>query len=157
MDLVEHHESGAGERRVALEATGQDPVGHHLDASGAPDPPFVPGPVADRRTDGLAQQVGHAVGRGSGGESAGFEHDDPLVGEPRLVEQPERHDGGLAGSGWSVEHRVAGIGQRLANRGDTGLDGQVGPGQGQGHRRSLADRSSAGATGETKAPSGSDG
>ena len=58
--------------------------------------PLVARLVADEPTDGTADEVGHAVRRRPGRQPAGLEDDDPPIAEPRLVEQGERDDGGLA-------------------------------------------------------------
>ena len=57
------------------------------------------GLVADEPADVGGREVGHASGGGPGGQPAWFEHDDPPIAEPRLVEQGERDDRGLAGAG----------------------------------------------------------
>ena len=138
VDLVEDHQADPGQRRVVLEATGEDPLGDDLDAGGAADPAFVAGAVADGATDLLAEQARHPVGRRPGGEATGLEHDDAVVPEPRLVEEPERDDGRLPRPGRGMEHRVPALGERHPHIVDAPLDGQVGQRWDEGHRCSLA-------------------
>ncbi len=55
---------------------GEDAFGHHLDPGLPRDLRLAPDAVADGRPDRFAQRLGHALGRGAGGEAAGFEHED---------------------------------------------------------------------------------
>ena len=56
VELVEDHEADAGERRILLEAAGEDALGHDLDAGAGPGAALVPGAVAHGPADLLAQQ-----------------------------------------------------------------------------------------------------
>ena len=99
MELVEDHEPDAGQRRVLLEAPGEDPFGDDLDAGPRADAALVPGAVADGPADLLAEQRRHPPGGRSRRQPAGFEHHDPTARQPRLVEQSQRYDGRLARPG----------------------------------------------------------
>ena len=146
VDLVEDHHSGAGEGRVPLEAAGQDALGDHLDAGVPSDVALVAGAVTDGAADLLTEQVGHASRGSTGGQASGFEHHDPPAVQPRLGQQAQRHDGGLAGSRWGLEHRGRGLAQGRSQVLDGGFDreGREGAARGDGwwprcrHRRSLA-------------------
>ena len=96
VQLVEHHQSGAGQGRVALEAAGEDALGHHFDPGAVRRPALVAGDIAHRAADLVAEQRGHPPGGGAGGQTPWLQHDDSLSGQPPLVEQPEGHDRRLA-------------------------------------------------------------
>ena len=64
------------------------------------------------------------VGGGARGQSARFQHEDALPGQPGFVEQRQRHAGGLAGAGRRFQHRLVAAGQCGAQRGQYGVDGQ---------------------------------
>ena len=53
----------------------------------------------------------HPVRGRASRQPARLEHDDALGAQPRLVEQPQRHDGGLAGTGRCDEDGAVSIGQ----------------------------------------------
>ncbi len=61
--LVEDHESDAGELRVVLESSREDPLGHDLDPRVGADVAFVAGLVADGAADRLAEQCRPSGGR----------------------------------------------------------------------------------------------
>ena len=137
VDLVEDDQGGAGQARVGLEPTGEDPLGHDLDPGRRSDVTFVPGAVADGLADPLAQEVGHPPGRGPGGQAPRLEDHDATVTPPRLVEQAQRHHGGLARSRLGLEHGGAHGGQRVPDVGHRRLHGQPGRGDDNGHGCSL--------------------
>ncbi len=114
VDLVEDHQPDPGKGRVPLQPTGEDALGDHLDAGAGPDVTFVTGAVADDLADVLANQVGHASCRGAGGEPARLEDHDPSIFQPRLVEQAQGHDRGLACTGRRLQYRGGGLLQRRA-------------------------------------------
>src|SRR5207302_62505 len=59
VELVEDHEADAGERRVVLEAAGEDPFRDDLDAGGGAGAALVAGAVAGGAADLLAEQDRH--------------------------------------------------------------------------------------------------
>ena len=54
---------------------------------------------------------------GVGGEAAGFEHQDGLPGQPRLIQQRQRHAGGFTGAGRCFQHRFMAIRQGVTQGG----------------------------------------
>ncbi len=48
-----------------------------------------------------------------------------LPGQPGLAEQGQRHAGGLAGTGWRLQHGLVALGQGLAEGGQYVVDGQA--------------------------------
>ncbi len=76
VDLVEHDERRPGQRRVALQAPGEDALGDHLDAGRRPDPGVVAGAVPDGPADLLAEVLGEPAGHRPRRHPAGLEHDD---------------------------------------------------------------------------------
>lgn len=122
MELVEDHQADALERRVFLQPTGEHAFGDHFDARGRPDLAFEANAVTDGFPDPFAQLAGHPLGRGARGQAPGLEHDDALAGQPRLVEQRERHAGSLARPGRCLEHGFVAFTQGLAQGRQYGID-----------------------------------
>jgi len=123
VELVEDHAADAGQAGVRLQHPGQDAFGHHLDPGRGRDPGLAADPVADAAPDRLAQRLGHALGRGAGGEAARFQHDDAAGGETG-PQQRQRHARGLAGAGRGLKHRAAGAGQCRKQVGQHRVDRQ---------------------------------
>ena len=132
--LVEDHHGHTGQFGVVLQATGEHAFGHHFDAGSRADAPLVAGLVAHRRADLLAEQRGHAPGGRSGGQAARLEHHDAAVAEPGLIEQPQRHDRGLAGPRRRYHDRLVAVDECLPERGEHAHDGQIGDGVGNRHQ-----------------------
>lgn len=87
MEFVEDHQADALQRRVVLQAPGEDAFGHHLDAGARADLRLQADAVAHPLADALAQLGGQALGGGAGGQPARLQHEDGLPGEPGLVQQ----------------------------------------------------------------------
>ena len=132
--LVEDHRCHTGQVGVVLQAAGEHPFGHHLDAGGWADAPLVAGLVAHCAAHLFAEQRCHAPGCGTGGESARFEHHDAAVAEPGLVEQPQRHDRGLARARGRHDDRLVAVDEGLPERVEHAHDGQIGDGVGNRHQ-----------------------
>ena len=101
VDLVEDHRRHARERGVVLQPAGQHAFGDDLDPRRRTDVALVAGLVADQVADGGPGGGGHASRRRPGGETAGLEHDDATVAEPRFGRA------GRAGRRWSCRRRAA--------------------------------------------------
>ncbi|MDT4824390.1 hypothetical protein FQZ97_576370 [compost metagenome] len=128
MEFVEDHQADAVQRRVVLQAAGEDALGDHLDARPRADLAVQADAVADRFADLLAQLAGQPLGGGARGQPARLEHEDALPGQPRLAEQYQRHAGGLAGAGRRLQHHFVAQGEGGAQVGENGIDGQNGHG-----------------------------
>ena len=76
MELVEDDEGDALERRVRLEASGEDPLGDDLDPGRGRDPPLEPDGVADRLPDLLAERASHPARGRDRSEAARLQHHD---------------------------------------------------------------------------------
>ncbi|MCY1449253.1 hypothetical protein D9M71_659790 [compost metagenome] len=122
MKLVEDQQAYALQRRVGLQAAGEDAFGHHLDAGFRPNLAVQPNAVAHSLADLFAQLAGQALGRSPRCQAPGFEHENALPGQPRLVQQCQRHTGGLAGAGRRLEHRFVAVFQCLAQGRQDGID-----------------------------------
>ncbi len=103
--FVEDHQTHAFKGWIVLQATRKDAFGDDFDAGVRPDLAVQPDAIADGFANLLAQLAGQALSRRTGRQPARFEHDDRLPAEPWLVQQGQRHSGGLAGTGRSFEHR----------------------------------------------------
>ena len=128
------------------------------------DVALVAGLVPDGATDRLAEQVGHPLCSGPGGEPPWFEHHDAAVAQPRLVEQPQRHDGGLAGTGRGDEHglivdrsRASPSAASVATTGRSATDVGIGTGVGLGRLLGISPRARAsrGTDRDRRRPAGS--
>jgi hypothetical protein len=134
VELVEDHGAHARKPGVRLDHPGQDPFGHDLDARLAPRLRLAPDAVADGAAHRLAQGLGHALGRGAGGEAARLQHDDPAGGDPRL-EHGQRHPGGFPRAWRRLKDGAAARPQGGEQVRNGVLDGQ-GVGHGPAYRRS---------------------
>jgi hypothetical protein len=104
MELVEHHRADAFQRRIAQDHPAEHPLGDHLDAGLGRDLGLHPHAVAHGLAHRFAQGLGHPFGGGAGGQAPRLQHDDLASGQPAGVEQPQRHDRGLAGPGRRHQH-----------------------------------------------------
>jgi hypothetical protein len=121
--FVENHQPHPFQRRVVLQAPGEDALGHHLDARLRPYPAFQANAITHGLPDLLAQLAGQPLGRRPRGQASGFEHEDGLPGQPGLAQQGQRHAGGLAGAGRGFEHGFVTVSQGVAQGGEDGVDG----------------------------------
>ena len=83
---------------IVLEPAGEHPLGEHLDPRRRPDAPLVAGLVADEPADVPPVQLGHPPAR-RGSPGGAVRARRSAVAAPRLVEQGERYERGLAGAG----------------------------------------------------------
>lgn len=123
VEFVEDHQADTVQRRVVLQATGKDTLGDHFDAGLRADPALQADPVADGLADLFAQLGGQPLGRGPRRQAPRFEHEDALAGEPGLVEQGQRHAGGLAGARRGFQNGLVLCAKGLAQGGNNGVDG----------------------------------
>jgi len=121
--LIEDHQADAFQRRIVLQAPRQNALGDHLDARLRPDLAVQADAIANGLANPLAQLAGQSLGCRARGQAARFEHDELLPGQPRLVEQRQRHTGGLASARRCFEHRFVALLQGLAQRGQRLVDG----------------------------------
>ena len=128
VELVEHEDADAVERRVALKPARQHALGDDLDARGAANAPLSAHAVADRLAHFLAAQVGQPPRRGARRHSPRLEHHDRLSIEPGSVEQRERNHRRLARARRRLHDDAPALTQRVADGGQDRLDGE-----GQGH------------------------
>ncbi|MCY1507820.1 hypothetical protein D9M68_421070 [compost metagenome] len=123
MEFVEDHQADPFQRRVFLQAAGEDALGHHFDAGARADLRLQADAVADSVAHRLPQFTGQALGGGTGGQPARLQHQDALPGQPRLVQQRQGHAGSLAGAGRGFQYGfVAGL-QGGPQVGQDGIDG----------------------------------
>ncbi len=99
----------------------------------APDLRAEAGAVADRLAGALAERGRHPLGGGAGGDAARLQHEKLAAGDPRLVQQSERHARGLARAGRGYQHGGSALAQRRGQRRQRVVDGQ-GRGEGDRHR-----------------------
>ena len=125
MELVEDHEAGSVERRIALEHPRQHALRHHLDARLPAHLRVEPDAVADRLPHALAERRRHPLRRRPRREPSGFEHHDPLPAEPVFIEERERNARRLARAGWGLQDGAGVLAQRRPEFGHEGVDGEV--------------------------------
>ncbi|CRM08189.1 hypothetical protein [Pseudomonas sp. 24 E 13] len=83
--FVEDQQAHAVQRRVVLQATGEDAFGDHFDTRVGADFAVEADAVANGLTDLFTQLAGQPLGGGPRSQAPGFEHQDGLPGEPGLV------------------------------------------------------------------------
>jgi len=124
VEFIEDHQTHAFERRVVLQAAREDALGDNLDAGVRPDLAVQPDAIANGLANLFAQLAGQPFGRRSGSETPRLEHQHLLSGEPWLMQQRQRHSGGLAGAGRRFEHGFVTHQQGLAQRRQDFIDRQ---------------------------------
>lgn len=122
MKLIEDQQAYAFQRRVGLKAASEDTFGYHFDAGVRPDLAVQANAITDGLAHLLAQFAGQPFGGRSRRQTPGFKHENGLPGQPRLVQQRQRHAGGLAGAWWCFKHRFVTFFQGLAQGGQDGID-----------------------------------
>ena len=122
MELVEHEDADAVERRIALKPSREDAFGDDLEARRAPDAPLAAHPIADRLAHVLAAQIGQPPRRGARRDSPRLEHHDRLAREPRRVEQRERNHRRLARARRRLHDDAAPLTERVADGWQDRLD-----------------------------------
>ncbi len=125
MELVEDHQAEVRQLRVVLQPAGENTFGDDLNPGGGTDPTFIAGDVTDGFAHPLTQQIGHTSGCGPGGQPSGLQHHDSAIIQPRFVQQPQWHDGGLAGSGRGDQQGGSWVGQGRPQRIHHFLDRQA--------------------------------
>ncbi len=112
--LVEDDEPDAIEPRICREQPGQHPFGDDLDAGGGSYARVATDPVADGSADRLIKLASHPPRRGASGEPPRLEHHDAPAAQPRLVEQRERHPGGLTRARRRLQHSRPAVAEGIA-------------------------------------------
>lgn len=124
--FVHDHKANALKFGIALDPPQEEAVGEHFDARLGAEHAFEANRIAHRGTERLAQQLGHAAGEQPCGEATRLEHPDPLAGEPRRLEQSERHERTLARTRWSDEYGGASACERGFEFGQSRAERQIG-------------------------------
>ena len=109
-----------------MQSAREDALGHHLDARLIGDATLVASLVSDEATGFLADERRQSTGGGARGEPPGFEHHDAATVHPRLVEESEWNERGLARTGRRDEHGRRVFGQCATEIVDDLFDGKVG-------------------------------
>ena len=122
MEFVKDQQADPLQRRIGLQATGEDAFGNHFDAGLGPDLAVQAIAVTDRLPDLLAQLAGQALGRRPGGQAARFKHEDGLSIQPRLIEQCQWHTGGLTGARRRFQHCFMAFAQGFTQGWQYGID-----------------------------------
>ena len=125
MEFVEDHRAYAGQAGIGLDHARQNAFGHDLDPRGLADPAIAPDAVADGLPNGFAQRFRHPFGCGPCCQTAGFQHQDAALGQPRL-QHGQGHDRGLARAWRGLQHGAAMGAQPRDQRGQRVMDGKGG-------------------------------
>ncbi|VVO27028.1 hypothetical protein PS708_04679 [Pseudomonas fluorescens] len=115
--LIEDQQAHAVQRRIVLQAAGEDAFGDHFDARIGADLAVQTNAIADGFTDFFTQLAGQTLGRRAGCETTGFEHQDGLPGQPGLVQQGQGHAGSFTGAGGRFQHGFMAIRQGVTQCG----------------------------------------
>lgn len=114
--FIEKNRRVPAQFRILLEQPGENAFRDDFDPRVRSDLRIQPHPIADRLTDRLAHRRGHAMGSGSSSEPPWFQHQEFLSGQPRRIEQGQRHARGFSSTGWCGHQDIAFIRQRVAER-----------------------------------------
>ena len=129
--LIEDDTGDALQGGILLQHAGKDALGDHLDARARADARIEPSAIAHVAADRLAAQLRHAGGDGACRQAARFEH-QYLAAEPRRAADRQGHDGALAGPRRRLQQHAPPPCQRVGQRRQRGVDGQIG--QREAHR-----------------------
>ena len=117
VQFVEDHAADVFQRGIVLQHPQEQAVGHDLDAGARADLGIEPHAIAHRLADLLAERSRHAPRRGARRQTPRLLHHDLSAGEPRRVEQRQRHARRLACARRRHQHgRVAPFQRRLQAR-----------------------------------------
>ena len=109
--FVEDHERGAGQTRIALQATSEDALGHHFDARVRSDASLVARLVTHQSAGFLTDERRQTTGRGTSRQSTRLQHHDATTADPWLFDQAQGNERGLSGTGRRDQHRAPMIGE----------------------------------------------
>ncbi len=116
VEFVEQHAAVIRERRILLQHAREDPLGDDLDPRLAPDSRIQPRAVACAPADRFAEQLRDAGRDRACRQAPRLQHDELAPGEPSRIEQRERHDRALAGSGRRLQQDPAAARERRRER-----------------------------------------
>ncbi|CAH0326224.1 hypothetical protein SRABI111_06083 [Pseudomonas carnis] len=117
VEFVEDQQAHAVQRRIVLQAAGEDTFGDNLDARVGADFAVQANAVAHGLTDLFTQFTGQPLGSSTGSQAPGFEHQDGLPGKPGLMQQSQGHAGGFTGSGGRFQHGFMAMSQGVTQGG----------------------------------------
>jgi hypothetical protein len=117
VELVENHSANTLERGICLDDSSEYSLRHDLDSRRGGYRRFVPHPVSNRISYPLTQECGHMTRGGASGEPPRLEQENSAPFEPRLIQQGERHPGGLPCARCCLEDRSSVLAERLPQRG----------------------------------------
>ncbi|MNT13571.1 hypothetical protein D3C72_1485460 [compost metagenome] len=104
MELIEDQQTHAFQRRVILQAPGENAFGDHFDTGVGANLAVEPNAITHGFANLLAQLTGQPLRRRPRRQAPRFEHQNGLPGQPRFIEQGQRHAGGFTGTGRRFEH-----------------------------------------------------
>ena len=113
VELVEDDQTDPGQLAALLQPPGEDALGEDLDSCPGREATLVANLVADRLPHRFTEQLGHSTSRHARRQPPWLKDEDRFAGQPRLFQQRQGHQGGLARAGRGREHRRA-TGQDLA-------------------------------------------
>ena len=122
--FVEQHRGDPVQLGIVQNLLREDAFGDDLDPGRARHFRAEPDAIADPLADRLPQRPGHPLGARPRGDPSRFQHDDAPAGEPRRVEQRQRHARGLARAGRRDQDRGIARGKRAGQRVENGIDRQ---------------------------------
>ena len=124
MKFIEDHQADAFQRRVVLQPPRQNAFGDHFDTGAWADLAVQADAITDGFPHRLTQLAGQALGRSARCQPTWLKHDDGLPGQPGLLQQRQRHTGGLAGTGRRFQHRFVTQGKGLTQLRQQHIDWQ---------------------------------
>ncbi len=124
MEFVEQDGADALQPRIVENHPGEDALGHDLDSGVRADPALQTRAITDGFSGLLAQTGGHAIGGGARGQSSRLQNQNPAARQPRLIQQSQRHDRGLARARRGRQDDRRGLGQGGLQRLQNGVNRQ---------------------------------
>ncbi len=115
VEFVEQQHADAFQHRVVLDQPGQDAFGDDFDAGARGGLVLEADAISHRLANRLAQLARHELRRAAGRHAARLQHHDLAAGQPRRVQQRQRHLGGLAGAGRRFQHQPRMRGETVAH------------------------------------------
>jgi hypothetical protein len=98
MKLIKDDSGHAFQRRVALQASGQNAFGHDLDEGVRSGLVVQLDTVANRFADRLAQRLRHPPGCRPRRQTTRFQDDNPAALAPGRIQKPQRNSRGFPGA-----------------------------------------------------------
>jgi hypothetical protein len=125
MEFVKQKHPDPLQRGVVHEHPGEHAFGDDLNPRGGADSCLDARPKAHAPTQGLAEQIGHARGRGARSQAPGLEQKDAvIVRAPGGVQEMQGDGGRFSSTRWGYNDRTSRRPERILNGIKKGINGE---------------------------------